>query len=97
MLLFVGLLIFGQAMAEHGAGDRLIPERRPDPRPDKNPAEGHVAGTPEQCVARIRRYVEAGVRHFLFTIPDVASSAGLACMVLWGQGAACWIGALTIP
>ncbi len=41
------------------------------------PGEGHVAGTPEQCVARIRRYVEAGVRHFLFTIPDVASSAGL--------------------
>jgi len=41
------------------------------------PAEGHVAGTPEQCVARLRRYVESGVRHFLFTIPDVASSAGL--------------------
>jgi probable F420-dependent oxidoreductase len=41
------------------------------------PAEGHVAGTPEQCVARLRRYVERGVRHFLFTIPDVASSAGL--------------------
>jgi probable F420-dependent oxidoreductase len=41
------------------------------------PGEGHVAGTPEQCVARIRRYVEAGVRHLLFTIPDVASSAGL--------------------
>jgi probable F420-dependent oxidoreductase len=41
------------------------------------PAEGHVAGTPEQCVARIRRYVAAGVRHFLFTIPDVASSDGL--------------------
>jgi alkanesulfonate monooxygenase SsuD/methylene tetrahydromethanopterin reductase-like flavin-dependent oxidoreductase (luciferase family) len=41
------------------------------------PAEGHIAGTPEQCVARLRRYVERGVRHFLFTIPDVASSAGL--------------------
>lgn len=41
------------------------------------PGEGHVAGTPEQCVARIRRYVEAGVRHLLFSIPDVASSAGL--------------------
>jgi len=41
------------------------------------PAEGHVAGTPEQCVARIRDYVEAGVRHFLFTIPDVTSSAAL--------------------
>jgi probable F420-dependent oxidoreductase len=41
------------------------------------PADGHVAGTPAQCIARIRRYVDAGVRHFLFTIPDVASSAGL--------------------
>jgi probable F420-dependent oxidoreductase len=41
------------------------------------PADGHVAGTPEQCIARIRHYVEAGVRHFLFTIPDVASSPGL--------------------
>jgi alkanesulfonate monooxygenase SsuD/methylene tetrahydromethanopterin reductase-like flavin-dependent oxidoreductase (luciferase family) len=41
------------------------------------PAEGHVAGTPEACVARVRQYVEAGVRHFLFTIPDVASSPAL--------------------
>jgi len=41
------------------------------------PAEGHIVGTPEQCVARIREYVEAGVRHFLFTIPDVASGDGL--------------------
>jgi F420-dependent oxidoreductase-like protein len=44
------------------------------------PSEGHVAGTPEQCVARIRQYVAAGVRHFLFTIPDVASSRGLELM-----------------
>ncbi|HKW93757.1 MAG TPA: hypothetical protein VJX92_17835, partial [Methylomirabilota bacterium] len=41
------------------------------------PAEGHVAGTPEQCVARIRGYVEAGVCHFLFSVPDVASSGTL--------------------
>jgi probable F420-dependent oxidoreductase len=41
------------------------------------PADGHIAGTPAECIARIRQYVEAGVRHFLFTIPDVASSAGL--------------------
>jgi len=41
------------------------------------PGEGHVVGTPEACVARIRQYVEAGVRHFLFTIPDVASSPAL--------------------
>lgn len=41
------------------------------------PAEGHVAGTPGECVARLRRYVEAGVRHVLLTIPDVASSEGL--------------------
>ena len=41
------------------------------------PGEGHVAGTPEACVARVRQYVGAGVRHFLFTIPDVASSPAL--------------------
>jgi probable F420-dependent oxidoreductase len=41
------------------------------------PAEGHVAGTPEQCVARVREYVAAGVRHFLFTIPDVADGPAL--------------------
>jgi probable F420-dependent oxidoreductase len=41
------------------------------------PGEGHVAGTPEACVARVRQYVRAGVRHFLFTIPDVASSPAL--------------------
>jgi alkanesulfonate monooxygenase SsuD/methylene tetrahydromethanopterin reductase-like flavin-dependent oxidoreductase (luciferase family) len=41
------------------------------------PAEGHVAGTPAECVARARQYAAAGVRHFLFTIPDVASSGGL--------------------
>jgi len=41
------------------------------------PGEGHIVGTPDQCAARIREYVEAGVRHFLFTIPDVAASAGL--------------------
>ena len=41
------------------------------------PADGHVAGTSADCVARIREYVAAGVRHFLFAIPDVASSDGL--------------------
>jgi alkanesulfonate monooxygenase SsuD/methylene tetrahydromethanopterin reductase-like flavin-dependent oxidoreductase (luciferase family) len=41
------------------------------------PGDGHVAGTPSECIARIRRYVDAGVRHFLFTIPDVASSPAL--------------------
>ena len=47
------------------------------------PAEGQVAGTAEQCVARIRDYVEAGVRHFLFTIPDVASSGTLELVGRW--------------
>jgi probable F420-dependent oxidoreductase len=41
------------------------------------PADGHVAGTSAQCVARLREYVAAGVRHVLLTIPDVTSSAGL--------------------
>lgn len=41
------------------------------------PAEGHVAGTPDACVARLREYLAAGVRHFLLTIPDVARSDAL--------------------
>ena len=41
------------------------------------PATGHIAGTPAQCIARIRQYIEGGVRHFLFTIPDVAASRSL--------------------
>jgi probable F420-dependent oxidoreductase len=41
------------------------------------PATGHIAGTPDQCIARIRQYIDCGVRHFLFTIPDVASSRSL--------------------
>src|SRR5262245_48082981 len=41
------------------------------------PAEGHVAGTPAQCLSRLRQYVEAGARHILLTVPDVASSDGL--------------------
>lgn len=41
------------------------------------PADGHVAGTPDECVARLRAYLGAGVRHFLLTIPDVAGSDAL--------------------
>ena len=41
------------------------------------PADGHVAGTPEQCLARLREYAAAGVRHLLLTIPDVAASDAL--------------------
>jgi probable F420-dependent oxidoreductase len=41
------------------------------------PGPGVIAGTPEQCVRRLRPYLEAGVRHFLFTIPDVATSESL--------------------
>lgn len=38
------------------------------------PADGHVAGTPDECLARLRAYLAAGVRHFLLTIPDVTGS-----------------------
>lgn len=41
------------------------------------PAGGHVAGTPDQCVLRLRQYVAAGVRHFLLAIPDVAATDSL--------------------
>ena len=34
-------------------------------------------GSAEGCAARIRAYVAAGVRHFLFTIPDMAAGPGL--------------------
>lgn len=39
---------------------------------DAIPETGIVVGTPEECADRITAYVDAGVRHFLFTIPDVA-------------------------
>jgi len=38
------------------------------------PADGHIAGTPEQCLGRLREYASAGVRHVLLSIPDVAAS-----------------------
>jgi probable F420-dependent oxidoreductase len=41
------------------------------------PADGQVTGTPEQCLARLRQYLGAGVRHVLLTIPDVAASDAL--------------------
>jgi probable F420-dependent oxidoreductase len=41
------------------------------------PGDGHVAGTPDACIARLAEYVRAGVRHFLLAIPDVAASDGL--------------------
>lgn len=37
------------------------------------PADGVVAGTPDECIGRLRPYLRAGARHFLFTIPDVAA------------------------
>jgi F420-dependent oxidoreductase-like protein len=41
------------------------------------PADGHIAGTPDRCLARLREYLHAGVRHVLLTIPDVAASDAL--------------------
>ena len=41
------------------------------------PGDGHVAGTTGDCVARMRAYVTAGVRHFLLTVPDVERSGAL--------------------
>ena len=41
------------------------------------PPDGHVAGTPDRCLARLREYLGAGVRHVLLTIPDVATSDAL--------------------
>ncbi len=36
------------------------------------PETGIISGTPQECVERMMEYVDAGVRHFLYTIPDVA-------------------------
>ncbi|MBI3636063.1 MAG: TIGR03560 family F420-dependent LLM class oxidoreductase [Candidatus Rokubacteria bacterium] len=41
------------------------------------PADGVIAGTPDECITRIREYLRVGVRHFLFTIPDVATLEAL--------------------
>lgn len=41
------------------------------------PDTGLITGTPEACVERIRAYQDAGIDHFLFTIPDVADSTCL--------------------
>ncbi|MEE9273857.1 MAG: LLM class flavin-dependent oxidoreductase [bacterium] len=56
----------------------LIPEKsRADAEAERAnyasiPDEGVIAGTPADCVARIRPYLRAGVRRFLFTIPNLA-------------------------
>jgi probable F420-dependent oxidoreductase len=38
------------------------------------PVAGVIVGSPEKCVDRIQQYRQAGVDHFLFTIPHVADS-----------------------
>lgn len=55
-------------------GDRAAATRQ---RFKAIPADGHVAGTPDQCLARLREYAAAGVRHLLLSIPDVAASDAL--------------------
>ncbi len=37
------------------------------------PDSGAIHGTPEECVARLQEYTEAGVDHILLTIPDLAT------------------------
>jgi probable F420-dependent oxidoreductase len=41
------------------------------------PPDGIVAGNVEQCIDRLREYQDAGVHHFLFTIPHVEKSESL--------------------
>ncbi|WP_081706248.1 LLM class flavin-dependent oxidoreductase [Nocardia sp. CNY236] len=38
------------------------------------PADGLIIGSPEKCAARIREYENAGIRDFLFFVPDVADT-----------------------
>ncbi len=55
----------------------LIPEKNPaDAEAERKnfavvPDSGVIAGTPEECAARLEAYVKAGVRRILLTIPDV--------------------------
>ncbi|MFD5424184.1 LLM class flavin-dependent oxidoreductase [Streptomyces sp. NPDC127084] len=41
------------------------------------PGTGLITGTPQECLERIRTYQDAGIDHFLFTIPDIADSTYL--------------------
>ena len=41
------------------------------------PETGIIAGAPRECADRMMEYVDAGVRHFLYTIPDVAGMDAL--------------------
>jgi alkanesulfonate monooxygenase SsuD/methylene tetrahydromethanopterin reductase-like flavin-dependent oxidoreductase (luciferase family) len=41
------------------------------------PPDGIVAGTPDQCAARLQEYRDAGVHHFLFTVPHVEKTDSL--------------------
>lgn len=41
------------------------------------PEDGFVLGDPERCIERLKAYVDAGVHHFLFTVPDVADTETL--------------------
>ncbi len=41
------------------------------------PETGIIAGVPRECADRVMEYVDAGVRHFLYTIPDVAGMDAL--------------------
>jgi probable F420-dependent oxidoreductase len=41
------------------------------------PPDGIVAGTAEHCAKRLQEYRDAGVHHFLFTVPDVEKSDSL--------------------
>ena len=59
------------------AGVAAGPESDTPDRFKSIPGTGLISGTPEACVERIREYQDAGIDHFLFTIPDVADSAYL--------------------
>ncbi|MFR9752268.1 LLM class flavin-dependent oxidoreductase [Nocardia sp. 004] len=41
------------------------------------PAEGLIAGSPEECAERIREYQKAGIHDFLFAVPDIADTDNL--------------------
>lgn len=41
------------------------------------PEDGFILGNSDRCIARFKEYVDAGVNHFLLTVPDVADTETL--------------------
>ena len=57
---------------------RLAAGSSADPEEYRTSLSRAVAGTPEQCVERLQRYVDAGITYFFLLFPDPISTEDLA-------------------